>query len=58
MLYGRWWQWKQSGVIGTLSYLVDEAFKEDIMDELYFVDGVISRKKQIIPTLSKCLESM
>ena len=44
--------------IGTLSYLVDEAFKEDIMDELYFVDGVISRKKQIIPTLSKCLESM
>ena len=44
--------------IGTLSYLVDEAFKEDIMDELYFVDGDISRKKQIIPTLSKCLESM
>ena len=44
--------------IGSLSSLVDEAFKEDIMDDLYFVDGVISRKKQIIPSLSKCLEAM
>ena len=44
--------------IGSLSYVVDEAFKEDIMDELYFVDGVISRKKQIIPMLSQCLEAM
>lgn len=44
--------------IGSLSNLVDEAFKEDIMDELYFVDGIISRKKQIIPKLSHCLETM
>lgn len=41
--------------IGNLSPLVDEAFKELIKDELYFVDGIISRKKQIIPTLSKVL---
>lgn len=41
--------------IGHLSWVVDEAFKDDIMDELYFVDGIISRKKQIIPTLSRYL---
>ena len=41
--------------IGPLAGVVDEAFKEDIMDDLYFVDGVISRKKQIIPALSKQL---
>lgn len=44
--------------IGNLSNVVDEAFKDDILDDLYFVDGIISRKKQIIPTLSKCLENM
>ena len=44
--------------VGNLSYLVDEAFKEDIMNDQYFVDGVISRKKQIIPALSKQLSSM
>ena len=41
--------------IGPLAGVVDEAFKEDIMDDLYFVDGVISRKKQIIPAVSKQL---
>lgn len=41
--------------IGALASIVDEAFKEDIMDDWYFVDGVISRKKQIIPTLSKVI---
>lgn len=44
--------------LGALSWAVDEAFKDDIMDEYYFVDGVISRKKQIIPRLSKALGSM
>lgn len=42
--------------IGELSWIVDEAFKEDIMDEQYFVDSVISRKKQIIPALSKIIK--
>ena len=44
--------------IGPLSYVVDEAFKDDVSDNLYFVNGVISRKKQIIPSLSKCLQSV
>ena len=42
--------------VGNLKKVVDEAFKEDIMDDLYFVDGIVSRKKQIIPTLSKLLK--
>lgn len=41
--------------VGRLAELVEEAFKDDVMDDLYFVDGVVSRKKQIIPTLSKLL---
>lgn len=41
--------------VGPFTWIVDETFKEDIMNELYFVDGVISRKKQIIPMLSKTL---
>lgn len=41
--------------VGKLASFVDEAFKEDIMDDLYFVDGVVSRKKQIIPMLSKII---
>ena len=44
--------------VGNLSYIVDETFKDDIMDDLYFVDGVISRKKQIIPRLSKQLQNV
>lgn len=44
--------------IGELAWIVDEAFHDDIMDNLYFVDGVISRKKQIIPTLSAILSTM
>ena len=43
-------------LFGNLKKVVDEAFKEDIMDDLYFVDGIVSRKKQIIPTLSKLLK--
>ncbi|MEG0265716.1 MAG: putative manganese-dependent inorganic diphosphatase, partial [Erysipelotrichaceae bacterium] len=42
--------------IGDLSWMVDEAFKEDIMDENYFVDGIMSRKKQIIPSLSRIIK--
>lgn len=41
--------------IGELSWMVDEAFRDDIMDENYFVDGIMSRKKQIIPSLSKVI---
>ncbi len=41
--------------VGELSWIVDEVFKEDILDEHYFVDGIISRKKQIIPRLSRGL---
>lgn len=44
--------------IGNLAWMVDEVFKDDIMDDMYFVDSVISRKKQIIPALSKALQSM
>lgn len=44
--------------IGELSWMVDEAFRDEIRDDLYFVDGIISRKKQIIPTLSKILAQM
>lgn len=43
--------------IGPLAYLVDEAFKEEIIDDLYFVDGILSRKKQIIPKLAKVIEA-
>lgn len=39
--------------VGKLSNLVDEVFKDAIMDDLYFVDGIVSRKKQIIPMLAK-----
>ncbi|MEG0423809.1 MAG: putative manganese-dependent inorganic diphosphatase [Erysipelotrichaceae bacterium] len=42
--------------IGELSWMVDEAFKEDIMDDNYFVDGIMSRKKQIIPSLSRIIK--
>lgn len=42
--------------IGEYAWIVDEAFKDDIRDDLYFVQGVISRKKQIIPSLSTILE--
>lgn len=42
--------------IGELSWVVDEAFKDDIMDENYFVDGIMSRKKQIIPSLSRVIK--
>ena len=41
--------------VGKLSSIVEEAFKDDVMDDLYFVDGVVSRKKQIIPMLSKLI---
>lgn len=44
--------------IGKLKNVVDDTFKDHVMDELYFVDGVISRKKQIIPALSKSLAEM
>ena len=44
--------------VGELSDLVDETFKDDIMDDMYFVDGIISRKKQIIPMLSKALSEI
>ncbi|MDE6475480.1 MAG: DHH family phosphoesterase, partial [Erysipelotrichaceae bacterium] len=43
--------------VGQLHWLVDEVFKDVILDEHYFVDGIISRKKQIIPFLSKGLHS-
>lgn len=42
--------------IGEYAWIVDEAFRDDIRDDLYFVQGVISRKKQIIPSLSTILE--
>lgn len=41
--------------VGALSSLADEVFKEDVLDDLYFVDGIVSRKKQIIPMLAKGL---
>lgn len=44
--------------IGHLSWMVDEVFKDDIMDDMYFVDSVISRKKQIIPALSKAMANL
>lgn len=44
--------------IGHISWMVDEVFKDDIMDDMYFVDGIISRKKQIIPALSKALQNL
>ena len=44
--------------IGHLSWMVDEVFKDDIMDDMYFVDSVISRKKQIIPALSKAFQNL
>ena len=43
--------------VGPLTWIVDETFKDDIMNELYFVDGIVSRKKQIIPKLSKTLSA-
>lgn len=42
--------------IGKLGWAVEEAFK-DFKDENNFVKGVISRKKQIIPTLSKIIRN-
>lgn len=44
--------------IGHLSWMVDEVFKDDIMDDMYLVDSVISRKKQIIPALSKAFQNL
>ena len=44
--------------VGTLSDIVDETFKDYIEDDLYFVDGIISRKKQIVPMLSKTLSEL
>ena len=44
--------------VGTLSDIVDETFKDYIEDDLYFVDGIISRKKQIVPMLSKTLSEV
>ena len=39
--------------VGKLSTIVDEVCKDLVLDDLYFVDGIVSRKKQIIPMLSK-----
>lgn len=44
--------------IGPLAHFVDEAFKEEINDDLYFVEGILSRKKQIIPKLAKVIEAI
>ena len=44
--------------VGELSDIVDETFKDYIEDDLYFVDGIISRKKQIVPMLSKTLSEL
>lgn len=41
--------------VGNMKWVVDDAFKDEIMDELYFVNGILSRKKQIIPALAKAL---
>lgn len=41
--------------VGKLSPLVEETFKDEISNDLFFVKNVISRKKQIVPRLSKIL---
>ena len=43
--------------VGQKSWVVEEAFKDLIKDKLYFVDGIVSRKKQIIPRISDILKN-
>lgn len=45
--------------VGDLANHVPDAFKEvGKQEELYYVNGIVSRKKQIIPTLSSYLEKI
>lgn len=44
--------------VGSKSWLVEEAFKDLIRDRMYFVEGVVSRKKQIIPRISGVLKAI
>ncbi|MEG0528206.1 MAG: putative manganese-dependent inorganic diphosphatase [Longicatena sp.] len=41
--------------VGQKSWVIEEAFKDLIKDKLYFVDDIVSRKKQIIPRISEIL---
>lgn len=41
--------------VGKLSNLVEETFKDEVTNDLFFVKNIISRKKQIVPRLSKIL---
>lgn len=42
--------------VGDFSWIVDDAFKDKVEGDYYFVKGVISRKKQIVPGLSSALK--
>ena len=42
--------------VGNLAWVVDDAFRDQVQGEDYFVNGVISRKKQIVPGLSGALK--
>lgn len=45
--------------VGDLSKAVPDAFVDcGKQDDLYYVEGIVSRKKQIIPTLSSYLEKL
>ncbi|MEG1639009.1 MAG: inorganic diphosphatase, partial [Erysipelotrichaceae bacterium] len=43
--------------VGKKSWAIEEGFKDLIRDRMYFVDGIVSRKKQIIPRISGVLKS-
>ncbi|MEG0411168.1 MAG: putative manganese-dependent inorganic diphosphatase, partial [Erysipelotrichaceae bacterium] len=43
--------------VGKKSWAIEEGFKDLIHDRMYFVDGIVSRKKQIIPRISSVLKS-
>lgn len=42
--------------VGKKSWAVEEAFKDLIKDRMYLVEGIVSRKKQIIPRISESLK--
>ena len=44
--------------VGRKGWIIEQAFKDAQKDKMYFVENVVSRKKQLIPAISKVLKEV
>ena len=44
--------------VGSKGWIIDQAFKDAQKEKMYFVENVVSRKKQLIPAISKVLKEV